>query len=351
MAALMVLLFHAFHSFWGQWRADAGGAGLGWLAEGHSGVTLFFVLSGYLFMQIAMAHDGAMDYRGFLRNRCLRVVPLFVVVFVVAISIGRDAFRPQDVLYLLFSNLGDAPTSKQFMTGAAWTVSVEFMFYLVFPFLARFSLQSGPSYLLRLIALLLLLKAGAYLASDRPTHMLYSTLLGRMDQFLLGMLMAQLGRHHLRGQLHGGWTVAAVAVMWGLLEAQARHASFFLPVTAQPAWIVWPTLEAAGWGLVILCYTHSRHTPWRWADRLLSRGGEISYSLYLWHGTVIYVLSQALETAQWMPRTAWEAALAVAGVLVASWWVATLSYRSIEAPFLALRGRYTPGKYSTTTPP
>ena len=73
----------------------------------------------------------------------------------------RDVFRAPDVLYVLFSNIGKPPTSEHFITGAAWTISVEFTFYLVFPFLARFVRAEGVGYLLRLIALMALVKLAA----------------------------------------------------------------------------------------------------------------------------------------------------------------------------------------------
>lgn len=340
IAALLVLLFHTYHSFFGQWQAKPDAHGFGWLVEGHTGVSLFFVLSGYLFMSIALRSNGPLDYGRFLRNRVLRVFPLFLVVFVVAISVGRDAFRPMDVLYVIFSNLGDAPTSKQFMTGPAWTISVEFTFYLVFPFLARFAIDQGPAYLLRLIGLLLLFKAGAFLVSERPTHMIYSTLLGRMDQFLVGMLAAQYALRYMTRTLHGGWVLVAALGMVLLLEAQAHWASYFLPEQVQPAWLAWPTVEAIGWALVIVSYAHWRGGLWQWLGALLERGGEISFSLYLWHALVIFLVTRWLGTPNWFGDWRLDALVVTAGVLAVSWGVAQVSYRTIEAPFLSLRERY-----------
>jgi len=340
LAALLVLEFHTYHSFFGHWQPQPALQGWGWLVEGHTGVTLFFVLSGYLFMSIAVRCGGEIDYWKFMRNRVLRIFPLFLLVFMVAVSIQRDAFQPQDVLYLFFSNLGTAPTSGQFITGAAWTISVEFSFYLIFPFIARFALAEGPGYLVRLMGLLILFKVGAFWASAKPTLMIYSTLIGRLDQFLLGMLAAQLALRHIKKDLHGAWLLVALMLMWTLLEVQARYASYFLPLATQPFWLAWPTIEALGWAMVVVAHANWRGQFWTWAEVLAQRGGEASFSLYLWHGLVITVLSQCLGTPAWFADWRINAALMGGIVLIPAWVVARLSYRTIEAPFLHMRSRY-----------
>src|SRR5882724_11110413 len=51
------------------------------LDEGHTGVALFITLSGYLFAKLL---DGkSIDYRAFLWNRFLRLVPLLAVVLLI----------------------------------------------------------------------------------------------------------------------------------------------------------------------------------------------------------------------------------------------------------------------------
>jgi peptidoglycan/LPS O-acetylase OafA/YrhL len=348
VAALLVLVFHVFHVFHGQWKPFPWAHGFGWVVEGHTGVSLFFVLSGFLFMTIAQRSGGEIRYGEFMRNRLLRIFPLFLVVYFVAISVARDAFRPADLLYLLVSNLGDAPTSKQFITGAAWTISVEFTFYLIFPFLARFALEQGPGYLLRWVLLLFLFKAGAYLVSERPTHMLYSTLLGRLDQFLIGMLAAQLAAARWAAPVLRGWWVAgAGALLFVLLELQARRASYFLPQPRQLFWLFWPTVEAAAWAAVVATYAYWRGSLQRTVAAVLERAGEISFSLYLWHGLIIYLVQKTAPA--WLQTGNPKLDTLVAGVLVLglSWWVSTISYRTIEAPFLGLRRRYVAADLST----
>lgn len=344
LAALFILVFHVFHSFFGRWQPQPGPSGLGWIVEGHTGVGLFFVLSGYLFMSIALPRGGRIPWGEFQRNRLLRVAPLYLLFFILALSIGRDTFRPADLLYALVPNLGDPPTSRHFITGAAWTLGVEFGFYLVFPFLARFAVERGPRYLIQLIALLLLLKAGAWGVSERPTLMVYSTLLGRLDQFLIGMLAAQLAQAGppRRGGL--GALLAAVLALGLALEGLSLHASYFSPQARQPLWIVWPTVEALLWAGLLRAYLRWDGRLPAWLDRFLAWVGELSYSLYLGHALVVHVLVLLLAPAlpaalAWAPWHLWAVLLTVlAGALSLA--LAALSHRVIEQPFMALRRAY-----------
>lgn len=340
LAALLVFAYHFFHYYRGEWRSYPDQLFLGFIVEGHTGVGLFFVLSGFIFMTIAL-NGQSIRYTEFLRNRLLRIAPLFLVVFVVAISMGRDKFEAQDLLYLLITNLGDAPTSWHFATGAAWSISVEFVFYLVFPFLAATTLKRGPKFLLLWLVLLVVIKLAAYLATENSRHMLYSTLVGRFDQFLIGMLAA-LAYAQFRTTLErwGKWLfIAAILLALILTGLQARWVSFLAPEPKQPLGIIWGMVEAGVWGFFVVAYLSARlHLPAR-VDHALARGGEWSFSFYMWHTLVIFVCYSLFGPV------GGTGALAMAAnavfVLALTFAFAALSYSIIERPFLEMRKRYT----------
>jgi peptidoglycan/LPS O-acetylase OafA/YrhL len=365
VAALLVFGFHFFHYYVGGWRAWDHAPWLAPITEGHTGVALFFVLSGFIFMLIAQQGfqkatesgkpeqdtPGAIAYGPFLMNRVLRIAPLFLVVFFVAISLHRDQFAATDLFYLAFSNIGAPPTSRHFITGPAWSISVEFTFYLVFPFLALFTRQRGAAYLFGVLGLMAVIKLAAYGASASPTHMLYSTLIGRFDQFIWGMLAALL---HLkitpsiatwpRARRYGLFALAATAI-YGALMIQAGQASYFLSEARQPFWLAWGTIEALCWSAIILAYLAlpSSHVGKTMVSSWAAAAGAWSFSFYMWHALVIYTLHHysGFELAE-MGGAALAATLlghfAVALMLTLA--LARLSFSVIEAPFLALRRVY-----------
>ncbi|MYM85048.1 acyltransferase family protein [Duganella sp. FT50W] len=339
-AATLVFLYH--YSL--AWRG-AGGAGLsspwlGLITEGHTGVALFFTLSGFLFMRIAQ-RQRQIAYRPFIRNRLLRVAPLYLVVFLLALSIGRDKFQPQDVLYVLSANLGNAPTSQTVVTGAAWCIPLEFLFYLLFPFLAKFVLEQGATYLWRLLALMLFFKVMVYGENERATLMYFSTFVGRFDQFLIGMLAAVLFQRHQPwlARLAGWLLLPAVALAVGDSALQAHLAPFNV-VPRTPFWIGWSMLESAVWAVLIVLWVSWQGRLPVWLERVMTHGGKISFSFYLLHMGVVQPLARTFGAPVLTGMPALDAALALALVYGAVWAVATLSYHAIEEPFLRLRSSY-----------
>lgn len=338
-AALLVFGFHFFHFNVGTWRSYPDQPFWALITEGHTGVSLFFVLSGFIFMTIAQANEE-IRYAAFLRNRILRIAPLFLVVFSVAVSIGRDRFEATDLLYLFVTNIGDAPTSWHFATGPAWSISVEFGFYLVFPFLAHFTREHGPAYLVKALLLLLIIKLGAYFAVDNSRHMLYSTLVGRFDQFLIGMLAAIVYARTRPALEHRGRVLFGLAVLLIFLGAalQARWLSYLSPEPKQPLGVLWGSVEATLWAFVVITYLAAR-LPWpNSIAGVLVKGGEWSFSLYMWHAMIIYIVHELLGPIGGTGGLA----LALNGVcvLVLAILFAGLSFSIIEKPFLDMRRRY-----------
>lgn len=340
LAATIVFLFHFQLTYRGAGVALPASAWWGLVTEGHTGVALFFTLSGFLFMQIAQ-HQGRIVYRDFVVNRMLRIFPLYLTVFMIALSINRDKFQPQDILYLLSTNLGNSPTSVSVVTGAAWCISLEFLFYLAFPFLARFSMERGVSYLLRLLGMMLFFKLMVYSENERSTAMYFSTFVGRFDQFLIGMLCAMLYRANPGAWArHSRWLLPLALLLVICNSALQAHVAPFDGTPRSGFWVFWSMLESAGWALFIVCWVSWPGKVAPWLERVLNHGGKISFSFYLLHTGMIHMVSAkfglpAITGLPWL-----DGALMLALLYAATWLLATISYETIEAPFLAMRRRY-----------
>ncbi|SFD85025.1 acyltransferase family protein [Massilia yuzhufengensis] len=340
LAATLVFLFHFHLEYAGNGGIRLTGPWTALVTEGHTGVGLFFTLSGFLFMQIAL-HQGQIVYKDFLRNRLLRILPLYLVIFLVATSIGRDKFAPQDLLYLFASNLGLAPTSGTVITGAAWTISLEFLFYMVFPFLARFTMERGIAYLGGWLLLMAFFKVAAYTVNDNSTLMFFSTWVGRFDQFLIGMAAAMLVARWRAplARFAPVLLVAAIAfVMWD--TALMHRVAPFGAAPKASLWIWWSMVESAGWAALIVAWVSFQPRLPGVVERALSQGGKVSFSFYLLHMGLLHIFATriGLVAPTGMPWV--DAAIMLAVAYGATWGLSTLCYHIVEEPFLRMRRNY-----------
>ena len=100
-AAVLVLFFHSSHlvshkliygtpydpANWARSRESIHGAGI---IEGHTAVSLFFLLSGFVFTVGSL--QKKLSYVGFYRNRLLRTYPLFLFFLILGIAFNTENF-------------------------------------------------------------------------------------------------------------------------------------------------------------------------------------------------------------------------------------------------------------------
>lgn len=349
-AALLVLIYHSTQLIS---LAMAPGTGLGsaesWLyslnpmktliLEGHTGVALFMVLSGFIFTVGMLGEDAR--YRPYLRNRVLRIYPLYLVLLLVGVSTAGSAFDLGIFVRAVLPLANFGPIAIGGAWGAMfWAVAIEVQFYLIFPFLLSFLNRRGPRALLQIIAAMVLLRGLAVLADPVGVDLnslTYYSLVGRLDQFLLGMLAAWVFTRHRRALTVPTLVASAVAItalLWGFNQLHGY---------ADPQWwrVVWVDLEGAAWALCIGSYVSVFERSAGRISRVLAKVGETSYSIYLLHFVVIgwIVANDSLWIRIGGPVTSAMATglLVVAPATVAA---AFLTYHAIEKPFLALRGTY-----------
>ncbi len=148
VAALLVVLFHYQFLVPGLARSAAPGARV--IHAGFVGVSIFFVLSGFILAYTYLDSDGAMrrSMGAFWHARFARIYPAYAVALVLSLPIFIDVavIRPVGVIHLsdfikaavLTPTLLQAWTPKKawMWDGPAWSLSVEAFFYALFPFIA-----------------------------------------------------------------------------------------------------------------------------------------------------------------------------------------------------------------------
>lgn len=347
-AALLIVFYHGLHLFSYDARFHREFGVDDWLqpanplvaalAEGHTAVSLFMVLSGFILTYGSL--DRAIDAWGFIRNRLLRTYPLFLLLVFAGISAFPDRFSPGAFAQTVFGlgNLAGALDAPPF-TSMLWTIAIEWQYYLLFPLLLPVLKTGWLRQLAGMLAVLLVVRTGAVLLGANARDLGYLTILGRLDQFLVGMCAAWLFRNRPLSR-RAGAALAAAALAAMLVALAAFNAVGGWPVA--PAWkIAWPTVEAVLWAAFVVGYVDAANAATGLWSRLLARIGEVSYSIYLVHFVVIWSLLHS--GVRFAPSGHAVADALLATLLLAlplTLAIASLTYRYVERPFLRLRGRY-----------
>ncbi len=346
VAALWVLLFHLYDL---SHRADIslGGFSLApWLTSGYLGVDLFFVLSGFLLAPAFIdAQRRAQGLWPFWRNRLRRVLPalwaqLLILLAIAAVwGAGLPSWGDIAAHFTLTFNLWSNESS---INAVYWSLPVEWNFYMLLPVLAL-AFQGSARRALGGVLILLALAIGFRLLCVWAVHRYgadgvvltrwITQLPGRLDQFAFGMAAAWLLLRHppTPAQARRLAWLGLIAAL-GLAALASELGSFVVQLRMPWVWLFNALIALAFAALVL----GTSAEP----DGFIARGlqsrplawlGMVSYSLYLWHGSVIELFFHIAARPAGLLDCLGLAALSMA--------VAWLSYRIVERPFLGARAR------------
>ena len=318
---------------------------------GYHGVTLFFVISGFLITGILLdarrsVAEGAASprfaLRAFYARRFLRIFPVYYAVLFLAFVTGYDAVRAElgwHLAYLsnwYFAHRGGFGNS----TAHLWSLAVEEQFYLAWPWFALLLPRGGLPWTIGAMILAGPLTRLALAHAHASSHALavWITTPAVLDSLGLGCLLAYLWREtSLADRFAQGALVAAVS----LAVLRATVLPFDGSVTLHAA------LSLTPWSLVCFWLVHraSRGFPGR-IGRLLRAGpllyvGKVSYGIYLVHLFVmagVPRLERALGLdALTLSQAGWKLFVLVMPVSLAA---AALSWRFFEEPINSLKARF-----------
>jgi peptidoglycan/LPS O-acetylase OafA/YrhL len=319
--------------------------GLSDIVPGGLGVTLFFVLSGYLIttlMRVEYADTGSLDLPAFYLRRLLRLMPPLLLVLLLALllhvtGLVKAAPTVAGVVsvifyfgnyFAIFHHFQGMPDGM----GITWSLAVEEHFYIVFPVLAllllRFRRAVSVIPLVALCAATLVWRCWlvAHGASDDRIYMATDT---RIDAILTGCVMALLCNPVLDPvpsrvrQYTGAICVAALGVLVGTLLYRSEYFRQTYRYTIQ-------SLAVAP--LIYLAVAQSRIAAFRW----LNAGpvvylGKISYTVYLTHQAALFFINE-----HW-PRLREVGTMVATALLVLA--IAAPMRQCVEIPFARLRKR------------
>ncbi len=303
------------------------------LDEGHTGVALFMTLSGYLFSKLLS--ETRFSFGGFLWSRALRLLPLLVVVILLrgAITLANGGSAATYIASIAKGFL--YPT----LPNGGWSITVEFHFYLLLPMLL-WLLQKSKLLPLVVLAFAITVRVFVHSQTGEIQSLAFWTIVGRIDQFVLGMVCFQRRSWIAHRHLEVVFLLLAFSAFYGYFDYLGGFYRFPFYPSPSPLWIYLPTIEGAVFAVFIAWYDNSFVLPTKGVSGFLGRIGEYSYSIYLLH--IFFVA----EWARWVHENLMELSnfyLCILWSLVAFMLmvpIGHLSFRWIETPFLSLRRPY-----------
>lgn len=347
IAAIWIVLYHAQQligsvMLTGKWFGDAWPVASSPLSaliiEGHSAVALFMVLSGFIFTYGTYGKE--LNYSKFIINRVLRIYPLYLVVIFFSLSISPQKFVLAEFFstVLPLANIGLMQTNGA--VGMSWAVAIELQFYLVFPFILMVVNKSPCKTVFSILAVALIFRLLAIGLGANPRDISYSQLLGRIDQFVLGMGAAILLRSLSGNRFVFGFMLVGGAGSIAYMLFWLNHHGGWV---SQEWWkILWPTIEGLVYSVFIVGYVGGKNFLPSVVSHCLCKVGECSFSIYLLHFSIVLLFATRQDLLLRPTGNAWLDLMfmmffvVLPIVLVFS----MLTYRVIERPFLSLRRKY-----------
>jgi peptidoglycan/LPS O-acetylase OafA/YrhL len=354
VAILLVFLYHCDTVV--RPEALGGGPLFAFVRAGHTGVSLFFVLSGFLLSQaylVEAAGGRRVRRREYFLRRAMRILPPYWLAVLVSLWWLHPVSDWPAVSWSFWGFLNPLfapPYALWPFSIGWWSLATEVQFYVVLPLLPL-AARTGPRTAAALGAYVVLYVLFVLAIVQPPgvglTVFFQTNVFGRGWLFLSGIIAAWVWRFH-------GAALRERFARSRWLSLGGSEALLLLPLAALSlllqwvAWVgfwtaenrpnhVWHLAEGPLWAsILLLVLLLPLRTRWLLVNPALGAVGLVSYSLFLCH---VPIVSVVLHVLQWrMPGhfTTWnaESLLACGGLLVGCLLVSTLTYWMVERPFL-----------------
>lgn len=403
LACLSVILFHIdsvphdFHVW--NLQASVPALAAAFLFFGRYGVTLFFVLSGFLlflpFANALLFEQTWPSLRRFYLRRVFRILPAYYLSLILVVLLFQQEYlQPQHrgELALFFTFLMDSSkaTFKQ-LNAPFWTLAIEWQYYMILPLFVlgmrlitrrvkqSYRLPTIAACILALIVWSLFTRSMGNFLTQHPTEtvlvprsilngflLIFYGVSGKyLEDFSVGMLLSlcfiyarhpsisprcRVALRRLSPWLFGGGLLCLLFMcMWNYNVGYANTWSLFAtPLLSTNYYSVNELGFSLSFGLCILALLFGfGWLKWPFERLSLRWVGMISYSLYMWHFPILIVFIQHVQPF----LKGWPLALNYSAywlwVLVVILPFCFLFYLCVEKPGITLGERLTRQKAKT----
>lgn len=297
-----------------------------YISASTAGVAVFFMITGFLFWLRLLRSAAGFDFRAFFVARIQRLAPMYFVSVLMALavifSLSGFALRvpPMQLVrelqaWLSFGFIHTGPVNgvqeAHSVNAVYWTLGYEWAFYLALPFLALFA-RGAWSVVLFVVVAFFSIRAPIVL------------------NFVYGALAAAL--------VHNKTLAGILDSLWLRPVPLAALAAYFIADG-----YVHKMLEGALLFVFFIFVVHGYSAFGLFLSRPAKILGAISYSLYLTHCIVLFLVVGAADRLLGLetfgPTQYW---LLVAAAAVVTVVLSAVTFQFVEYPFMNPRGRAKP---------
>lgn len=348
IAAMVVVVFHSRGTLLPTALSVPGG----------EAVSFFFVLSGFILTYNYYLRGYSL--KDFYAARLARIFPASILSIVACVLLLNPNATGQSLTplitvsnLLLVQSLIPIPAYYFALNAVLWSVSVEVFFYLLFPALEH-SLRSRAG---RVVLIAGSLIAGFIMVGLSATYhvpefsattyhqttwhgLVYINPLSRLKEFVIGMLAGAAMVRSRNSMVLGGChrvlftsleILALFLLIWSLPQISNQSMKMAIQISSAPgiaALYISQMLTALVFAITILIFAAAKG----WISRILTNrilviGGEISFSVYLFHQILILWQYKYPWLLGWCP-TSYRFAVYLAAILLVSYAI----WRWFECP-------------------
>ena len=305
------------------------------------GVTIFFVISGYLITHLLLKEHqkkGSISLKNFYIRRAFRILPpcyFYIAVMAVCGMLGIFAVRTKALLSAALFIWDYSPWREGFVFEHLWSLSVEEQFYFLWPALLIFSLRRGQNFAIRvaiaLICIAPVLRMATYFLhipgmDTNLNYMLHT----RMDSLMFGCLMALAEGKRWFENLYQRiiplrYVMTVFVLIFSPMLAMRFGGAYKFGIAC--------TVDGFCIAVVLLWLVRN---PASGVGRLFNAApvkkiGVLSYSIYIWQTVFLHVQNQT-----------WTGHLPISLLLIAL--CSCFSYYLVEQPMMSLRNKLFPSE-------
>lgn len=254
------------------------------------GVSYFFILSGFI-MIVAYHRKEKIGYQDYYRNRVARIYPLYVVGLLLYLLTRYSDFGFYNVFLYLSGIQSWIPGKALILNFPGWSISVEFLFYLLFPLLYNYFYVKGNKSIWVIVILIwigtqvfsnLYISSSSYKGPHTESHeFIHYFPLWHINEFLIGNLA---GLFFVKNRKEKNYDLTIVLLFIGIMLSL-----IFIPLNFHNGLMAVLFVPA-----IYMISCNNGVVTKVFSIKPLEFLGEISYAIYIIHIPLLYILRSVL---------------------------------------------------------